>query len=96
MKLTIENKHKVLGRIVKHDIIMLLPELNHKGETYMFKAVDDNKNHYRWELTRHRMVSGRYQLLFSDGRRNEKTYVETYAIDSVDNFLYICSSMMPY
>jgi len=96
MKLTIENKHKVLGKIVKYDIVMLLPELIHKGETYMFKGIDDNKKNYSWELTRHQMASGRYQMLFSDGRRNEKTYVETHAIDRVDNFLYICAAMMPY
>ena len=96
MKLTIENKHKVLGRIVKHDIIMLLPELTHKGETYLFGAIDDYKKTYRWELTRHKMVSGRYQMLFSDGTRQEKTYVEKQAIENIDNFLYICASMMPY
>ncbi len=96
MKLTIENKHKVLGRIVKHDIIMLLPELTHKGETYMFKGIDDNKKHYTWELTRHQMVTGRYQMLFSDGTRQEKTYVEKQAIEKFDNFLYICAAMMPY
>jgi hypothetical protein len=96
MKLTIENKHKVLGRIVKHDIIMLLPELTHKGETYMFEAVDDNKKNYRWELSRHKMASGRHQMLFSDGTRQEKTYVEKQAMQNIDNFLYICAAMMPY
>lgn len=96
MKLTIENKHKALGRIVKHDIIMLLPEMIHKGETYQFKAIDDNKNHYSWELTRHQMVSGRHEIRFSDGTRNEKIYVEKQAMENIDNFLYICASMMPY
>jgi hypothetical protein len=94
MKLTIENKHKVLGRVVKNDIIMLLPELIHKGETYMFKGIDDNKKNYSWELTRHQMASGRYPMLFSDGSRNGKMYVELQAIKNVDNFLYICAAMM--
>ena len=96
MKLTIENKHKVLGRIVKHDIIMTLPELIHKGETYVFRATDNNQYDYTWELTRHRMLSGRYQMLFSDRRSQEKTYVEKQAIENIDNFLYICAAMMPY
>ena len=96
MKLTIQNKHKLLGRVVKHDIIMLLPELVHKGETYQFKGIDDNKKNYSWELTRHQMVSGRYQMLFSDGSRHEKTYVESQAIENIDNFLYICAAMIPY
>jgi len=94
MKLTIENKHKVLGKIVKDDIIMLLPELVHKGETYMFKAIDDNKKNYSWELTRHPMVSGRYQMLFSAGMIQQKMYVESKAIKNVDNFLYICAAMI--
>jgi hypothetical protein len=96
MKLTIENKHKVLGRIVKHDIIMILPELAHKGQTYMFKAIDDNKNYYRWELTRNQTINDRYQMLFSDGTRNQTIYVEKQAMENIDNFLYICASMMPY
>ena len=97
MKLTIENKAKVLGKIVKHDIVMLLPELTHKGETYMFKGIDDNKKNYSWELTRYQIASGSsYPMLFSDGRGSHKTYVEKQAIDNVDNFLYVCAAMMPY
>jgi hypothetical protein len=96
MKLTIENKAKILGKSVKHDIIMLLPEMIHKGMTYQFRARDKNLCDYSWELTRHRMHSGRYQLLFSDGQRNQKMYVEKQAMENIDNFLYICAAMMPY
>ena len=101
MKLTIENKHKVLGRIVKHDIIMLLPELTHKGETYMFKAIDDNKNNFRWELTRLKlddMISGpnKYQIHFSDGKYQSNLIVGKEMLNDMDMFLYACASMMPY
>ena len=101
MRLTIENKHKILGRIVKHDIIMLLPELTHKGETYMFKAIDDSKNYYRWELTRLKlddMISGpnKYQIHFSDGKRQSNLIVGKEMLNDMDMFLYACASMMPY
>ena len=101
MRLTIENKHKILGRIVKHDIIMLLPELIHKGETYMFKAIDDNKNNFRWELTRLKlddMISGpnKYQIHFSDGKHQSNLIVGKEMLNDMDMFLYACASMMPY
>jgi len=95
MKLTIENKSKVLGKIVKHDIIMLLPEMIHKGETYLFKAKDDRNRDYSWQLTRY-CSGGRYEMLFSDGQRNQSMHVEKQAIENVDNFLYICAAMMSY
>jgi hypothetical protein len=101
MKLTIENKHKLLGRIVKHDIIMLLPEMIHKGETYEFKAIDDNKNNYRWELTRLKlddMISGpnKYQMYFSDGKHQANLIIGKEMLNDMDMFLYACASMMPY
>ena len=96
MKLTIENKHKIIGKSVKHDIVMLLPEMIHKGETYQFKAIDDNKNHYSWELTRHPMFSGRHEIRFSDGKYQQKLVVEKWMISDVDKFLYICAAMLPY
>ena len=95
MKLTIENKHKVIGKSVKHDIVMLLPEMIHKGETYMFKAKDDRDRDYSWQLTRYRS-GGKYEMLFSDGQRNQSVYVEKQAIENVDNFLYVCAAMIPY
>ena len=95
MKLTIENKAKVLGKIVKHDIVMLLPEMIHKGETYQFKAKDDRNRDYSWQLTRYRS-GGKYEMLFSDGQRNQSVYVEKQAIENVDNFLYVCAAMIPY
>ena len=95
MKLTIENKHKVIGKSVKHDIVMLLPEMIHKGETYMFKAKDDRDRDYSWQLTRYRS-GGKYEMLFSDGQRNQSVYVEKQAIKNVDNFLYVCAAMIPY
>jgi len=95
MKLTIENKVKVLGKIVKHDIVMLLPEMIHKGETYLFKAKDDRNRDYSWQLTRY-CSGGRYEMLFSDGQRNQSMHVEKQAIKNVDNFLYICAAMMSY
>lgn len=101
MKLTIENKHKVLGRIVKHDIIMVLPELTHKGETYTFKALDDNKKYFRWELTRLKLderLSGpnKYQMYFSDGIHQGNLIIGKEMIEDMDMFLYACASMMPY
>lgn len=97
MKLTIENKHKVLGRVVKNDIVMLLPEMIHKGETYVFKAKDDRNRDYRWELTRHQMIGGRYEMRFWDSNNHQQiTKVEKHAMGNLDNFLYICASMMPY
>lgn len=101
MKLTIENKYHILGRVVKHDIRMILPELVHKGETYMFKALDDNKKYYRWELTREPMDAGlfgsdRYQLIFSDGMIQQQNIIDKTMIKDIDKFLYICASMMPY
>ena len=96
MKLTIENKHKVLGRVVKHDIVMTLPELIHKGETYIFRAIDNLKRGYSWELTRHPMFSGRYEIRFSDGQYNQKLVVEKAMISDVGKFLYICAAMLPY
>jgi|LakMenEpi03Aug12_release.lakeMendotaPanAssembly.Ray.scaffolds.fasta_scaffold1075649_2 hypothetical protein len=95
MKLTIENKAKVLGKIVKHDIVMLLPEMIHKGETYLFKAKDDRNRDYSWQLTRY-CSSGRYEMLFSDGQRSQSMHVEKQAIENVDNFLYICAAMISY
>ena len=95
MKLTIENKSKVLGKIIKHDIVMLLPEMIHKGETYMFKAKDDRDRDYSWQLTRYRS-GGKYEMLFSDGQRNQSVYVEKQAIENIDNFLYVCAAMIPY
>ena len=95
MKLTIENKHKVIGKSVKHDIVMLLPEMIHKGETYMFKAKDDRDRDYSWQLTRYRS-GGKYEMLFSDGQRNQSVYVEKQAIENIDNFLYVCAAMIPY
>jgi hypothetical protein len=95
MKLTIENKHKVIGKSVKHDIVMLLPEMIHKGETYQFKAKDDRDRDYSWQLTRYRS-GGKYEMLFSDGQRNQSVYVEKQAIENVDNFLYVCAAMIPY
>ena len=95
MKLTIENKHKVIGKSIKHDIVMLLPEMIHKGETYMFKAKDDRDRDYSWQLTRYRS-GGKYEMLFSDGQRNQSVYVEKQAIENVDNFLYVCAAMIPY
>ena len=95
MKLTIENKSKVLGKIVKHDIVMLLPEMIHKGETYLFKAKDDRNRDYSWQLTRYRL-GGRYEMLFSDGQRNQNVHVEKQAIENINNFLYVCASMIPY
>ena len=96
MKLTIENKSKVLGKIVKHDIVMLLPEMIHKGETYLFKAKDDRNRDYSWQLTRYRS-GGRYEMLFSDGQFFPKVvHVEKQAIENINNFLYVCASLMPY
>ena len=85
----------------KHDIIMVLPELVHKGETYMFKAVDDSKKYYRWELTRNRMPEGlygnnRYQILFSDGNIQQQTIIDKTMIEDVNTFIYVLGSMMPY
>lgn len=101
MKLTIENKHHIMGKVVKHDIVMILPELVHKGETYMFKALDDNKKYYRWELTRNPVPpevfgSDRYQLIFSDGINHQQNIVDKAMIMDINKFLYICASMMPY
>ena len=95
MKLTIENKSKVLGKIVKHDIVMLLPEMIHKGETYLFKAKDDRNRDYSWQLTRYRS-GGRYEMLFSDGQRNQSAHVEKQTIENINNFLYVCASLIPY
>lgn len=95
MKLTIENKAKVLGKIVKHDIVMLLPEMIHKGETYQFKAKDDRNRDYSWQLTRYRS-GGKYEMLFSDGQRNQSVHVEKQTIENIDNFLYVCAAMIPY
>jgi hypothetical protein len=95
MKLTIENKAKVLGKIVKHDIVMLLPEMIHKGETYLFKAKDDRNRDYSWQLTRY-CSGGRYEMLFSDGQRSQSMHVRKQTIENVDNFLYICAAMISY
>lgn len=101
MKVTIENKHKILGRIVKNDIIMILPEMIHKGETYQFKGIDDKKNYYRWELARLRLderLSGpnKYQMHFSDGKYQSNLIVGKEMLNDVDMFLYACASMIPY
>jgi hypothetical protein len=101
MKLRIENKHKILGRIVKNDIIMILPEMIHKGETYQFKAIDDKNNYYRWELTRlqlDEMLSGpnKYQMYFSDGKYKSNLILDKEMVNDMDTFLYACASMMPY
>lgn len=80
---------------------MVLPELVHKGETYMFKAVDDSKRYYRWELTRNPMPDGlygsnRYQILFSDGLVQQQTIIDKTMIEDVNTFIYVLGSMMSY
>lgn len=100
-RIRIDNKHKILGRIVKHDIIMILPEMIHKGETYQFKAVDDKNNYYRWELTRLGLDEflfgpNKYQIHFSDGIHQSNLIMGKEMIEDMDNFLYGCASMMPY
>jgi hypothetical protein len=74
---------------------MLLPEMIHKGETYLFKAKDDMNRDYSWQLTRYRS-GGRYEMLFSDGQRHQSVHVEKQAIENINNFLYVCASLMPY